>query len=135
MSRHKDGMHPARARAIAAILAVLPATATEVKQRAGLHHATVSKVMPILRKAGEVYVGAWRPHPLRGPSMAVFHAGPGEDVADTLPRLTRKQIIERYEKRLKGTEKADKRKAKHRSRHWIKKAAAAPRTWLSSLMQ
>ena len=135
MSRHAGGMHPARARTVAAILEVLPATASEIRKKTGLNHATVGKVIPIMRGGQQMHVGDWRPHPRKGPSMAVFHPGPGVDVPDTLPRLTRQQIVERYEKRIKGTEKFDQRRARQRSRHWEKKAAAAPKTWLSALMQ
>jgi len=128
-------VNPKRARTVAAILAALPATKTEIRERTGLHQATVLKVMPALHEGQVVHVGAWRPHPLHGPSMAVYHAGPGRDALDTLPRLTRREISDRYEKRIKGTEKHDQRKARHRNRHWIKKAAATPKSWLSALMK
>jgi hypothetical protein len=133
MTECGEYVNPKRARTIAAILAVLLATKTEIEERAGLHFATVIKVMPQLHKAGQVHIGAWRPHPVHGPSMAVYHAGPGEDAEDALPRLTRKQISERFEKRIKGTEKYDQRKARHRSRHWVKKAAATPKSWAAAL--
>lgn len=126
-------MNPKRVRSIAAILAVLPATKAEIGRRAGLHHATVIKVMPGLHESGKVHIGAWQRHPVRGPSMAVYHAGPGQDVEDTLPRLTRQEITARFEQRIKGTEKYDMRKARHRSRHWLKKAAATPKTWAAAL--
>jgi len=133
MTECADYVNPKRARTIAAILAVLPATKTEIEHRAGVHFATVLKVMPELHKAGKVHIGAWRAHPVHGPSMAVYHAGPGVDAQDTLPRLTRQQISERYEKRIRGTEKYDQRKARHRSRHWEKKAKAAPKNWAAAL--
>jgi hypothetical protein len=81
----------------------------------------------------QVHIGKWLPHPVRGPSMPVWHAGPGEDAPDTLPRLTKKEISDRFEKRIKGTEKHDQRKAKHRSRHWEKKATASKKGWAAAL--
>ena len=133
MTECGEYVNPKRARTIAAILAALPATKTEIEQRAGVHHATVTKVMPGLHKGGKVHIGAWRPHPVHGPSMAVYHAGEGEDVPDTLPRLTKKEIADRYVKRIKGTEKYDLRKARDRNRHWKKKAAAKPKNWAAAL--
>jgi hypothetical protein len=133
MNECMEYVNPKRARTIDAILAVLPATKTEIEQQSGVHFATVVKVMPELHKAGKVHIGAWRAHPVHGPSMAVYHAGSGADAVDTLPRLTRKQISQRYEKRIKGTEKYDQRKARHRSRHWEKKAKAAPQNWAAAL--
>jgi hypothetical protein len=137
MTECSDHVNPKRAQTIAAILAALPATQRQIEQKAGLHRATVCKVMAI-RRPGEpekrqVHIGGWLPHPVRGPSMPVWHAGPGEDVPDTLPRLTKKQIADRFEKRIKGTEKHDQRKARHRSRHWEKKAKAAPKGWAAAL--
>lgn len=133
MTSAAEHSKPKRARTVAKILEALPATKTQIRERTGLHQATVLKVMPELHESDAVHVGGWLPHPLHGPSMAVYHAGPGEDVPDTLPRLTRQQISERYENRIKGTEKHDQRKARHRSRHWIKKAAATPKNWAAAL--
>jgi hypothetical protein len=133
MTEAPDYVHPKRARAIAAILAALPATKVEIGPRAGLNKTTVLKVMPELHKAGQVHIGAWRPHPIHGPPMAVYHPGPGKDAPDVLPRLTKKQRSERYEKRIKGTERHDQRKARHRSRHWEKKAAATKKGWAAAL--
>lgn len=130
MTECGEHVSPKRARAIAALLAVLPATHRQIQERAGLHRATVCRLIPILHPSDpekrHVHVGRWLPHPVRGPSMPVWHAGPGEDVPDTLPRLTKKEIADRFEKRIKGTEKHDQRKARHRNRHWEKKAKAAP---------
>lgn len=125
--------HPKRARTIAAVLAALPATKAEIPERAGVHRATVFKVIAELHKGRQVHIGAWQPHTLHGPPMAIYYAGPGDDVPDTLPRLTKKQIADRYEQRIKGTERHDLRKARHRSRHWEKKAKAAPKGWAAAL--
>lgn len=126
-------VHPTRARTIVAILAVLPATKVEIEQLTGINHTTVVKVVREMHRSTTIHVGKWRPHPVHGPSMAVYYAGPGEDAKDELPRLTRKQISDRYEKRLKGTEGYHKRKARHRNRYWTEKAAATPKNWAAAL--
>jgi hypothetical protein len=133
MTQGHEHVNPKRAQTIAAVLGVLPATKAEIGPRAGLNKTTVLKVMPELHKAQQVHIGAWKPHPIHGPPMAIYHAGPGKDVPDTLPRLTKKQRSDRYEKRIKGTEKHDQRKARHRSRHWEKKAKATKKGWAAAL--
>lgn len=133
MTEALDYVHPKRARTIAAVLAALPATKADLPRRAEVDRTTVFRVMAELHKGGKVHVGAWQPHPIHGPPMAIYHAGPGEDVPDTIPRLTKKQLSDRYEKRIKGTERHDKRKAKHRSRHWEKKATATKKGWAAAL--
>lgn len=126
--------HPRRARAIAAITAVLPATKGQIRERTGLNHTTIIRVVTTMHQSGEMHISRWVPHPVHGPSMAVFALGPGIDAVDNLPRLTRKEIVRRYEARIKGTEKHDLRKSQHRSRHWEKKALSAPQTWASALL-
>lgn len=133
MTEANDSVHPKRARTIAAVLAALPATKAEIPGRADVHRTTVFKVVAELHKGRQVHIGAWQPHTLHGPPMAIYHAGPGDDAPDTLPRLTKKQIADRYEQRIKGTERHDLRKARHRSRHWEKKAKAAPKGWAAAL--
>lgn len=126
-------VEPKRARSIAAILGALPATKGEIPARAGVHRTTVFKVIAELHAGRKVHIGAWEPHPIHGPPMAVYYAGPGEDVPDTLPRLTKKERSDRFEKRIKGTERHDLRKARHRSRHWEKKAVATKKGWAAAL--
>lgn len=126
-------VHPKRAKAIQAVLAVLPATKAEIAKRAGVHRTTVFKVIAELHKARRVHIAAWQPHSIHGPPMAIYHAGPGEDAPDTVPRLTKKDIRDRFERRLKGTERHDQRKARHRSRHWEKKAVATKKGWAAAL--
>jgi hypothetical protein len=137
MTECGEYVNPKRARAVAAILAALPATKRQIEGKTGLSHTTICKVISALHpedpQKRQMHIGGWLTHPVRGPSMAVYHDGPGEDVPDTLPRLTKKQIADRFEKRLKGTEKHDQRKARHRSRHWEKKAMAAPKSWAAAL--
>jgi hypothetical protein len=133
MTDPSEYVHPKRARTIAAVLAVLPATKADIVPLAELNRTTVFKVVAQLHETGQVYIGSWRPHPIHGPPMAIYHAGPGTDVPDTLPRLTKKQRSDRYEKRIKGTERHDQRKARHRSRHWETKAKAAPKGWAAAL--
>jgi hypothetical protein len=124
---------PRRARTLAAIKAALPATKMQASASSGIHRATVMRLVSQMHEEGRVHIGRWQPHPVRGPNVPVYFDGPGEDVPDTLPRLTRKQISARYEKRIAGTEKQDKRRARQRTRHWEKKAKAAPKGWAAAL--
>jgi hypothetical protein len=130
-------VNPKRAQTIAEIVAALPAIQLQIEQRTGLHRATVCRVIAAMHpkepEKRQLHIGKWLPHPVRGPSMPVWYAGPGEDVPDTLPRLTKKEIADRFEKRIKGTEKHDQRKARHRSRHWEKKAKATKSGWAAAL--
>lgn len=134
MKKQAEGyVNPLRILTIKAILASLPGAQVAISARSGIHKATVSKIVKELRKAGAIHIVSWNPHPVRGPSIPVYTNGPGEDAIDTRPRLTRKEISERFEKRIKGTDKAYTREAKRRNRHWVAKAKATPNTWASAL--
>jgi DNA-binding Lrp family transcriptional regulator len=134
MKKQAEGyVNPLRILTIKAILASLPGAQVAISARSGIHKATVSKIVKELRKAGAIHIVSWNPHPVRGPSIPVYTNGPSEDAIDTRPRLTRKEILERFEKRIKGTEKQDQRLARYRSRHWVKKAKATPHDWAATL--
>jgi hypothetical protein len=115
------------------ILAALPGTKMQLAESAGLHKATAIRTVNRLHAAGQIHIGRWMPHPVRGPTMPVYVAGPGKDAADALPRLSRQQISQRHEAKIKGTETMDARRARQRNRWWEKKAATTKQTWLSAL--
>lgn len=133
MTECENYIHPRRQRVITAILGAMPGTRTEIIARSGLSKDTIARVIPIVHDGEQSHIGEWLPHPVGGPSMAVFYTGPGVDAIDDLPRMTHKELSARYEKSIRGTEKHDRRNAKSRSRHWEKKAAAARHTWASAL--
>lgn len=132
MKRPADYVHPRRLAAVDAVLGALPATRAQIAERTGLNKSTVWKILKALWGT-QLHVGRWTPHPVRGPSIAVFVRGAGPDAPDNLPRLTRQQISTRYEARIKGTEKHDKRKARQLSYYFAKRASAMPRHWASAL--
>jgi hypothetical protein len=116
------------------ILSHLPGSRMQLAERTGLHRTTVIHTVNKMHADGELRICRWVRHPVRGPSIPIYSAGPGKDAVDKIPRLTKKQISARYEERIKGTEKHDQRKAYQRSRWWTKKAVATPQTWFSALM-
>jgi hypothetical protein len=121
-----------RARSITTFMSALPGTHGQITARSSLNKSTVGKLIIALHGKG-VRISKWLPHPVRGPSLAVYAEGTEPDALDTVPRLTKRQIYERYEAGIKGTERADQRLARYRSRHWLKKAAATPHSWASAL--
>jgi hypothetical protein len=125
-------INPKRARSLIAFHAALPGKHREIIQRSGLSKETVGKIIADLH-GKTIRISAWLPHPVRGPSIAVYAEGTEPDALDTIPRLTKRQIYERYEAGIKGTERGDQRLARYRSRHWLKKAASKPNTWASAL--
>lgn len=136
MKRPDGYIDPRRVANIAAVLAALPATRQQIAERCGLHKDTVLTIVRQLHDPAKrvIRVGRWLPHPVHGPSIAVFALGKGADAVDDLPRLTTKQRSARYEASIKGTEKMDRRRARQKSRHWEKKAAAKPSHWTSALL-
>jgi hypothetical protein len=132
MKRAEGYIHPRRQANIDAVLGALPATRDQLAQRTGLHKATIVKLVKALHGT-QMRVGRWLPHPVHGPSIAVFVAGAGPDAEDKLPRLTSKQRSARYEARIKGSEKHDRRKAKQMSYYFAKRAVAKPQHWASTL--
>lgn len=133
MNRFPEGyINPKRAASLAAFAAALPGTHRQIIERSGLSKTTVGTLIAELH-GKNIRVAKWLPHPVRGPSIAVYAKGTAPDAVDTLPRVTKRQAYERYEARIKGTITADIRLAKHRSRYWEKKAARTPNAWASAL--
>lgn len=62
----------------ALVLAALPGTQAEIRDRTGLTLATVSRWITDIRIKREAHIGAWFIHPNGGPVAAVWHLGPGE---------------------------------------------------------
>lgn len=132
MKRPEGYVDPRRAANIAAVLAALPGTRGQIIERTELHKDTVRKILRKLH-GKELRVGRWKRHPVHGPSIAVFVRGGGADAPDNLPRMTSAQRSARYEAKIKGTWRHDRRKAKQLSYYFAKRAAAAPKNWASAL--
>lgn len=108
----------------ALILAALPATYEELAAVTGLPRHTVKYRTKQMRKDGECHTGSWkRVIGKGGKFMPIVHAGPGDDVPCLLHRLTGKQYSKRYRKRIKNTPAGDRRLARGRIYHWMKKAS------------
>lgn len=131
-SQAENYIHPRTAKVVAAYLAALPGTQTQIRERSGLRESSTVKFTKRLHGT-HMHIGKFVPHPRGGPPIPFYVAGPGEDAIDDLPRMTKRETSARYEASIKGTEKDDIRKAKHRSQHWKKKAKATPNPWFGAL--
>jgi hypothetical protein len=117
------------------ILASLPGTRADVRRKSGLHRATVLRWMARLHEEEKaIHIARWKPHPIRGPAMAVFAAGSQPDVECALPKLTKHEVYERFRARIKRDGRIDVLRAKDRNKYWKKKAVSAPRPWFAALM-
>lgn len=133
MSRNPKGAdNPKRARSLAIFLAALPATHAQITAKTGMCRKTILRITKAHRAL--IRVGGWTPHPVHGPSIAIWMVGAGPDVPDTLPRLTRKEISARYEKKVRANpDKLLRRRAMQRMVHWTKKARTTPQHPFSAL--
>lgn len=128
----KQPVHPRTVLAIGAFMAAMPGTKSEIIQRSGLNHTTVTR---FIRRFHRLFIRvcAWRPHPVRGPESPIFDLGCAPDAIDKRRRLTRSQISARYEDRIHGTDAFDRRRAKRASIYFEKKAKKTPQSWFSAL--
>jgi hypothetical protein len=82
------------------VLAVLPATANEIVERAGMTLEQVKYRLSVMRP-GLCHIGKWRRSPGSGACQPVMFAGPGEDAPCDLKRRTVAENNRRYRKRVK----------------------------------
>lgn len=76
----------------ALVLAALPGSERDVKERTGLGTATVHRWLKDLHSSGEVHIGAWEAHPHGAPFVKVYHVGPGADVPCGMKAKTGREI-------------------------------------------
>lgn len=114
------------------ILAAMPGTVQEIAAAIGMPVTSTLRTIAQLRVDGLCHLGRWVRNE-RLVSVATYRAGRGIDAINNLPRMSRKEINDRFNKRIRGTDKHDQRKARQRSAHWEKKAAAKPHSWASAL--
>lgn len=105
------------------VLAALPGSNAEVRQRTGLSLATTHRWLQDLLAAGEIYVHHMDVNPHGGPLISVFYPGPapaGHKVK--LPKLTTDaDRVKRYRRKLKQTGDWEDLLAKSRAYYWSKK--------------
>lgn len=114
------------------ILSAMPGAVQDIAAEIGMPETSTLRIITLLRSEGLCHLARWVRNDRLVP-VATYRAGPGMDAANNLPRMSRKEINDRFNKRIKGTDKHDQRKARQRSAHWEKKAAAKPHTWASAL--
>lgn len=114
------------------ILAAMPGSVHDIASEIGMPTTSTLRMINGLRSEGLCHLSRWVRND-RLVAVATYRAGPGVDAANKLPKMSRKEINDRFNKRIKGTDKHDERKARQRSAHWEKKAVAKPHTWASAL--
>jgi hypothetical protein len=114
------------------ILAAMPGAVADIAMEIGMPVTSTLRMVNTLRGEGLCHLARWVRN-ARLVAVATYRAGPGIDATNKLQRMSRKEINERFNKRIKGTDKHDERKARQRSAHWEKKAATTPHTWASAL--
>ncbi len=117
-----------------AVLAALPATPSEIVNKACLSNSCVLKWLRILHKCKWIYIARWKKHPRAGPAMPVYAVGCKSDAPCEFERMTKRETRLRYEAKAKADGRYDKVRAMWRAKWWKKKAASVPNTWLGALM-
>lgn len=114
------------------ILAAMPGRSPDIAAQLDMPATSILYTIRQMRSEGLCHIGKWQANH-RGMPVAVFRRGKGIDAVENLPRLSKKQIQDRFRKRIQYTVKHDERKARQRSAHWEKKAAITPHNWASAL--
>jgi hypothetical protein len=106
-------------------LAAMPNTVPGIAGTTGLPETSICRKLISLHADEKCHVGGWK-RSARGLAMAVYHAGPGEDVPCRLKNFTGAQKSQRYMRKLRTdkdlVDKLDARRSSDRSRYWEKKA-------------
>lgn len=74
------------------ILAALPATQKQIRQKTGISQAAVSRWCIFMHSCKELHIGAWLAPEKGGPALAVYHDGPGADAINTLRKLSKAEL-------------------------------------------
>ena len=105
------------------VLACLPATQAEIRDRTGLTLATVSRWIADIQAQDEAHIGGWFVYPHGGPVAAIWHPGPGE----TAPKPKLVTEVERtraYRKRMRASGDWEDVKARRRAEYAARRPAA-----------
>ena len=74
------------------ILAALPATQKQLREKTKISQAAVSRWCIFMHDSKELHIGDWLPPTKGGPALAVYHAGPGPDAINTLRKLSKAEL-------------------------------------------
>jgi hypothetical protein len=108
----------------AVVLAALPATQADIHAKTGVSQAAISRWITYLRACGDAHIGSWRERASKfGLPMAVYHPGPGLNVACDIKPMTQKQRDRRSRAVRRKTGDWVDRQARERSRYWAAKPA------------
>lgn len=116
----------AKRAARARILAAMPGTQAEIRAAAAVSQATASRWCTHLLDCAECHIGGWLPNPspTGGPPMAIYHAGPGANVACPFKPLTQRERDRRSRRARRRSGAWEDVKARERARYWADKAPA-----------
>lgn len=110
----------------ARVLAAMPGTQAEIRERTGLGLATVSRWCEDLRARREAHVGGWWLHPHGGPVSEVWH--PGDGVTPRRPRIrTAVQRGRANRQRLRASSDLEDVNARRRARYYARRGTPTPR--------
>ena len=82
------------------LIAVKPKSAAQVAELAGRHIATAREFLADMHAAGQCHITGWK-RAVRGPFIAFYLLGPGEDAPKPRP-LSQKERCRRYRKTVRG---------------------------------
>jgi hypothetical protein len=107
----------------AKVLAALPGSNADVRQRTGLSLATTHRWLKDLLDAGDIHVHHMEVHPHGGPLIHVYHPGPAPArYTIKMPKLTTDaDRVKRYRRGLKKNGGWEDLLAKSRAYYWTKK--------------
>jgi len=107
----------------AKVLAALPGSNADVRQRTGLGLATTHRWLQDLLTAGEIHVHHMEVNPHGGPLIHIYHPGPAPAKHRIKkPKLTTEaDRVKRYRRKLKQTGEWEDFLAKSRAYYWSKK--------------
>jgi DNA-binding MarR family transcriptional regulator len=81
------------------ILGAMPAIQSEIRRKTGLSQSSVCVAIQQLRKEGRCYITKWKRNGTGG-AVAVFKAGKHKDATCKIENFTKREIFERYLKKL-----------------------------------
>lgn len=81
------------------ILGAMPGIQSEIRAKTGISQASVCVAIRQLRKEGKCYIASWKRNGTGG-AVAVFRAGKHKDATCKIENFTRREIFERYLKKL-----------------------------------
>lgn len=113
----------------ARVLAAMPGTQAQIRERTGLGLATVSRWVADLCECKEAHIGGWWINPHGGPVAEILHAGPPIGRKPKRPKVrTDLERTQAYRRRLRDSGEWEHVKAKRRTQYRINNPARDPLT-------